>query len=406
MSKKVLIDKSNDLHFQLERDIAERVGIPLTLYYADIIRVKEGFWETSAKSRDEDMKYKIVGERQVKEGYSKRYPGLVTVKNETNSVEITFKRKPFEWEMFQDFERIAKNIPPSPYSRRKIMFNPGSGNAFELSTFDAHFGKLAAEIETGYRNYDLKITRDDYQWVADQLINDAIPWEPELCVMPIGQDIFHIDNMEGKTTHGSHAMDVDGRITKVADVIFYAVIDVILRLRKLSKVLILWTPGNHDHFASYMLCFAIAQYFRNDPMITVDLDLPARGKEIHKRVLWGKTLVGFTHRIVNRQSNWVNELAQAFPKEWAESVFREWHFGDQHKKQTTKMYPHFTMGGVNLRQLTALSPVDKWHTENLFTDAVPGGEGFIWNKDRGVIVNLMAWTGQYEQNRNETINKY
>jgi hypothetical protein len=59
------------------------------------------------------------------------------------------------------------------------------------------------------------------------------------------------------------------------------------------------------------------------------------------------------------------------------------------------------MGGVVLRQLTALSPVDKWHTDNLFTDAVPGGEGYIWNKTKGVTANFMAWTGQYEKYRNK-----
>jgi len=45
-----------------------------------------------------------------------------------------------------------------------------------------------------------------------------------------------------------------------------------------------------------------------------------------------------------------------------------------------------------LRQLTALSPIDAWHFENLFTDAVPGGEAFVWSKEHGVIANFTAWT--------------
>jgi hypothetical protein len=274
-----------------------------------------------------------------------------------------------------------------------------------LSTFDAHIGKLAAEIETGYRNYDLKIAAADYNYVADDLIAQAIPYEPEQCFMPVGQDIYHIDNMSSKTTSGTHTMDVDGRITKVNDVVFEVVLRTILKLRELAPVKVIWSPGNHDHFASYMLCFSLQQYFRNDPMVEVDTSLPPVGKQIHKRELWGKTLVGFTHRIVGKSNVWANELAQAYPEEWAKSRFREWHHGDQHKKKVLKVTPVETMGGVVLRQLTALSPVDKWHTENLYTDAVPGGEGFIWNKERGVIANFMAWTGQYEQYRDELVNK-
>lgn len=64
-----------------------------------------------------------------------------------------------------------------------------------------------------------------------------------------------------------------------------------------------------------------------------------------------------------------------------------------------------TQGGVLLRQLTALSPVDRWHFENLFTDAIPGGEAFLWDKDYGVFTNISAWTGQYEKNRNKLVKK-
>lgn len=403
-------------------EIIKEHEIDMNLFYVYSFRVKKGSWDTAAKKRDQelswtneiqktetkDSKGKVTGTKykdniQMMQGYSKHYPEFMVHDNKNNSIEVTFKRKPIEFDLIQSYENIIKNMPAFPYTRRKPIFNPGSGNALELSTFDAHFGKLAAEVETGYRNYDLKIAHHDYKFVADDLINYALPFEPELCILPVGQDIFHMDNMAGHTTGGSHTLDVDGRVTKVNDVVFATVVGIILKLRKLAPVKIIWSPGNHDHFASYMLCHSIAQYFRKDPRIEVDMELPKEGKEIHKCVLWGKTLVGFTHRIVGRHSNWANELAQAFPEEWAKSTFREWHHGDQHKKRTVKVHPVDTMGGVVLRQLTALSPVDKWHTDNLYTDAVPGGEAFILNKEKGVIANFMAWTGQYEKYRNELV---
>jgi len=54
--------------------------------------------------------------------------------------------------------------------------------------------------------------------------------------------------------------------------------------------------------------------------------------------------------------------------------------------------PIFTAGGVLCRQLTALSEIDKWHYDNLFVDAVSGGEGFLWDKENGVFCNFTAWT--------------
>jgi len=408
----ITINKNNPqgLGSEIIQKIIDDQKIDMELYYIDSIRVKEGSWDTSAIKRDQNLTWELRRDRNKKpiaqfmQGKSIRHPEFMVNENKTNYIEVTFRRKPIEADLVASFERIIKDMPSFPYTRRKPMFTPGSGNAFELSTFDAHIGKLAAEIETGYRNYDLKIASGDYNFVADRLINQAIPYEPEQIFIPIGQDIYHVDNMSNHTTHGNHTMDVDGRITKVNDVVFAAVLRTVLECRKLAPVEVIWSPGNHDHFASYMLCFALAQYFRNDPMVTVDVSLPATGKYIHKSRLWGKTLVGFTHRIVGKHSNWANELAQAFPHEWAASTFREWHHGDQHKKKVVKVTPVDTMGGVILRQLTALSPVDKWHTDNLYTDAVPGGEGFIWNKENGVICNMMAWTGQYEAQRNELIN--
>ena len=56
------------------------------------------------------------------------------------------------------------------------------------------------------------------------------------------------------------------------------------------------------------------------------------------------------------------------------------------------MNPVTTHGGVICRQLTALSPIDVWHFENLFTDAVPGGEAYLWSKTKGIFSNFVAWT--------------
>lgn len=316
---------------------------------------------------------------------------------ETNySIKVWLKREVVNLE--ESLKGLIKNIPSFPYIATMPLMREENGIAHEIATLDAHFGKLAWLLETGYRNYDTNISLEDYSYVTEKHLQWASPFRVSRIFYIIGQDIFHIDNMQGHTTSGVHDLDVDGRITKIQEKAFEIVVRNIYACRTVAPVEIVWSPGNHDYLASYMLCFALKEHFRNDKFVTVDLNKNAR-----KARLWGNLLVGWTHRITGRYNNWGNELAQAFPELWSKSIFREWHHGDQHKKQDVKAVPTFTSGGVLCRQLTALSPVDRWHFDNLFTDAIPGGESFLWSKTNGVFANFIAWTGQYEENRNKLI---
>ena len=198
---------------------------------------------------------------------------------------------------------------------------------------------------------------------------------------------MHIENYSGITPMAGHLLDTDSRFPKVAEAAFEINLKAIYKCRLIAKTEVIWIPGNHDPHASLLLTMMLREHFRNDNMVIVDVG-PAK----RKARLWGNLLVGWAHEINNRQSAWANELAQAFPQEWGKSVWREWHHGHKHKKGEVKTHPIITHGGVLCRQLTALSPIDAWHFENLFTDAVPGGEAFLWSKDNGVIANFTAWT--------------
>jgi len=388
------------------KNLADANGIDLNIYYVDMIRVKEGSWDVAAKQRDQELKWTREEDEegnplQIMTGYSKHFPEFMVNPSKTNSVEVTFRRKPIEANILESFKEIIKDMPVfiPPTITKKVPGN--NGVAGELTTFDAHFGKLAAEIETGYRNYDLNIATKDYVYVSDRNLDLMAPHKPEKIFYILGQDMYHIDNMAGHTTKGEHTLDVDGRITKIHKKVFTVSKDNIHKASKIAPVEVIWIPGNHDFLASFMLALALKEHFRNYSRVTVDISENPR-----KARLWGNLLVGWTHRIVGKHTVWSNELAQQFPKLWADSVFREWHHGDQHKKTDVKITPIFTSGGVICRQITALSPVDKWHTDNVFTDAVPGGEAFLWSKEEGVFANFITWTGQYDKNRNKLINKH
>jgi hypothetical protein len=385
------------------QDIITKYSIDTNLWYVDSFKIKDGKWNTAGLKRKQDLKWtKETSKKgittQIMEGSSKRYPEFILAENKTYSIEITFKRIPIEEDILDSFKSLIKGMPKFEIVSKINRKTTHNGIAAEMSTFDAHLGKLAWEKETGYRNFDLDIAVKDYIYTNDKNLDLIAPNKPEIIYYIIGQDMYHMDNMEGKTTRGEHTLDVDGRITKVHEKAFVITRDNIYKCRKIAPVEVIWIPGNHDYLASYMLCFALKEHFKDVKGITVDI-----GHNPRKARLWGTLLVGWTHRIVGKPTVWGNELAQQFPELWGKSKFREWHCGDQHKKLDTKINPVSTMGGVNIRQLTALSPVDRWHTDNVFTDAVPGGEAFLWSKEEGIFANFITWTGQYEDHRNNLI---
>lgn len=402
-------------------EIIKKHKIDTEIWYVESFKIKDGKWNTAAKKREQELTWTSEEQtsettnkdgdvsstttkhnQQIMRGHSKHYPEFMIAENKTYSIEIIFKRMPIEKDILDSFKDVVVNMPTIDEGIIMKTFKNRirrTGIAAEMAIVDAHFAKLAWERETGYRNFDLDIATNDYKYVYEKGLDLIAPYKPELIIDIIGNDLYHMDNMSGKTTRGEHTLDVDGRIPKVHAKIFEIKRDNIIMARKLAPVKIIWVPGNHDFLASYMLCYSLMQYFRNDPKVIFDI-----GENPRKAMLWGNLLVGWNHAIKGKYSVWVNELPQQFPKLWGKSKLREWHCGDQHKKVNTRIItPINTVGGVTIRQFTALSPVDKWHTDNAFTDAVPGGDVLLWDKGEGVFANYTLWTGQYEEYRNELI---
>jgi hypothetical protein len=155
--------------------------------------------------------------------------------------------------------------------------------------------------------------------------------------------------------------------------------------REVAPVEVIWIPGNHDFHASFYLSEVVKEHFRRDPHVTVD-----NTAEHRKARLWGKLLVGFAHDGSRRQVNFVNMLPQFFPELWGKSLYREWHVGHKHKKDEVKYAPTQTMGGTIIRQIPTLSTIDFWHYDNIFVDAVPAGESFIWDENNGIVAHYTA----------------
>lgn len=315
--------------------------------------------------------------------------GMETPETRRNYQIKVWLRRKVKKNLDEALERLVERMPTFKYSKfTPTHFASRSGFAGEVAPIDAHLGKLAWGLETQQRDYDLEIGVDDYEYAVDQNLEWMSPFNPEKLFYVLGQDLMHTENLEGVTPKGRNILDVDTRFDKLMDAAIDICVKSVYKCRSVAPVEVVLVPGNHDMHASKWLARCLREHFRKDKHVSIDC-----GPNVRKARLWGKTLVGWCHEIPpSKAASYANELAQIFRKEWAEARYVEWHHGHKHKKGEVKTSPVITHGGVLMRQLTALSPIDFWHYENLFTDAVPGGESFVWHKELGVVANFVAWT--------------
>ncbi len=372
--KKIITDFSEDsgtvtvksLNVKTQTDALREAEIDTKIWEVDRCIINS--WEvTMGKNKTHSGEPETYTNWQVK---------LFLKKKTQDSIEVALKS-------------LIKDIPKFKfplYIPQNKRLSTKSANLLEIAPLDAHFAKLAWDEEVG-RSYDLKVAIKDYIAAVTQLLDWSQSFKPEKIIYIVGQDLLHVESFVPITFKAHNVLDTDSRYPKIYKAAKETVIKCVYACRSVAPTEVIWIPGNHDEHASFAICDAIGEHFREDEHVTVDVSPMQR-----KARLWGNFLCGFTHQITGKENSWANELAQAFPNLWGKSKFREWHSGHQHKKKETKTFPTMTHGGVLMRQLTALSPIDAWHFEHLFTDAVPGGEGFVWNKKQGVISNLIAWT--------------
>ena len=366
--------ETNTLHIKSAEDACEYAGVDMEIW--EIERQVINFWDVTMKLRND----KFVNKKQV----------IVEDPHTARNYQIkVWLRRIKKQKSEQALERLVERMPAFKYSKFvPIHLSSRSGNLLEVAPLDAHLGKLAWALETQQRDYDLPIAVNDYEYACSQNLTWGGPFNPEKIIYILGQDLMHTENIEGTTPKAGHVLDVDSRLDKLIDATIDVTIKNIYKCRSVAPTEIVLIPGNHDMHASKWLARAVREHFRDDKHVEVDC-----GPANRKARLWGRTLVGWCHEIPpSKAAAYANEMAMIFRELWAKAEFVEWHHGHKHKKQETKTMPVVTHGGMLMRQLTALSPIDFWHYDNLFTDAVPGGESFVWNKNQGVIANFVAWT--------------
>jgi len=255
-----------------------------------------------------------------------------------------------------------------------------SKNLFTPCIFDLHLGKLAWGEETG-EDYDSKIAVTRFQNALEDLIKKSEGYEPQKILFPVGNDIYNSDKSKPfpQTTNGTPQMD-DLRWQKMFRLGIKMITEAVIRLAKVAPVEVVTIFSNHDHERVFYLGETLSAVFENHPSVNVD-----NSPKVRKYFRWGECLLGLAHGHNEKPTDLPLTMAQEAKKDWAKTFYREWLLGHLHHQkkyqtQTTKDY-----SGVRVTYLTSPSAADAWHYERNFTGAIKGAEGYIYNKDEGLI---------------------
>lgn len=310
------------------------------------------------------------------EGFSKDNDGNVNV-TPLFQVKAHLKKKQNIIDARAEIEALkAEAKKDAKIPKTVVKSSKKSDNLLELVIPDLHLGKLAWAKETGFQDYDSKIAEETYYRAVETLLERVDNYQIDKIVLGVGNDLMQTDNFNNSTTKGT-VVDTDTRYKKSYVTTRKMIVNVIERLREIAPVDVLLVPGNHDAQSNFTLGDSLECWFHKYPDVNVDNSpLP------HKYFTWGDNFVILTHGDKGKQSDYGIWMASTYPEMFGKSKFREVHIGHRHKSMVDEKF------GIRVRTLSSLSAADEWHSSQNFVNNLRCAEGFVWNKNQGLITQV------------------
>ena len=247
----------------------------------------------------------------------------------------------------------------------------------EICINDAHIGRLCWGAESG-RDYDLEIAKKAVLNAVDIALGSASYGKVTLV---FGGDTMHADNRSARTEKSGHALDMDGRYSKIVGVTRTVMQEAILRCTKSApEVEVVVISGNHDWHASVCLRHIVDAFFSDCENVSVDMSPAPRVCRT-----WGNVMMVWAHGDCVRANKWPEVVAAEFPQQWAETKYRFVHLGHIHHRKTFATQPIQAMPGVTVEFLDALCTPDSWHCEHGYVGITPATQAFTHHKEWGMI---------------------
>ena len=198
-------------------------------------------------------------------------------------------------------------------------------------------------------------------------IIESRQWE-EINVI-IGQDLFHNDDMRGRTASGRPIEKVDmKKAWELAQIFWTSLIK--CALQHANRVNITYSKGNHDESMSWAFVQMLKAMF---PQAHFDDSMRQR-----KCITWRGCFIGITHGAYKKSTNedLRGQFTIQFPVEFAEATVREIHAGHLHREEEKDIY------GVMCRRLCRNGATDEWSDDEGYVGAQNRFMIFRWKPGR------------------------
>lgn len=276
------------------------------------------------------------------------YPGFVAhgatvqVNGHGDIVQAWIKEHADDNQLEELIAAIKENTAPIVYERvEDATVEP---EMLEIPLFDQHF------------------PLDDHIGVFVELshIIESKNWE-EINII-VGQDLFHNDDMRGRTSSGRPIEKVDMvKAWELARIFFTSVLKLCIEHGQTVKVI--YSKGNHDESMAWAFVQMLKAMF---PQAEFNDSFDQR-----KCISWRNCFIGITHGHMKKSSmtDLRGQFTIQFPIQFAEATVREIHTGHLHHEEEKDIY------GVMVRRLARNGTDDEW-SDN---------EGFVGSNKRFMI---------------------
>lgn len=214
--------------------------------------------------------------------------------------------------------------------------------------------------------FDLHLPLSDHTESCERVLGLIRQQKWEEINLIIGQDLFHNDDMRGRTASGRTIEKVDISLAwEMAKTIWYSLIEA--SLQQADTVNLIYSVGNHDE----SLAWAFTQLLKDHyPQLHVDDSLKQR-----KCIFWQDCFIGITHGSYTKSANsdFRGQFTIEFPEAFAKAKVREIHAGHLHHETEADIY------GVMVRRLSRSGNTDKWSDDEGYVGAHKRFMIFEWS---------------------------
>ncbi len=302
------------------KDVSRITGREITHVYRSLRAVKKRM--TMAGTGDHFVSKEALPDGMISKGTSTLYDedGKIKLQWHKTDREATDRLQAIS----EAIQSITDNVSPARVTKIPTgIFNEDLINLYISN--DLHFGAYMWSEETLDRDYDLSIAEDQLYNAIHYLVDNS-PRTSVAIVADLG-DTTEGDNFKNATPGHGHALDVDGRYSKVIRVAMQSMVSLVEKaLEKHELVYFINIGGNHDIVTSHAIRAFVEAWFRDEPRVIVDTS-PAP----QKYFLHGTTLLGFAHGDGLRMHDAGETMAMHNGHRWNETTNRYYHFGHNHK---------------------------------------------------------------------------